>query len=931
MRLSYGPQSDHRARRANRRSTAKSWRYLVMLSVAAAIFGVAWPRAYGQQGPMAPRNLRCEYLENPLGVDVPQPRFFWVLEHSERGEVQAAYQIVVAASGGALDRNEGDQWDSGKVPSDESIQVVYAGRTLASGRRYYWKVRYWDKEDRASPYSEPAWFEMALLSRGDWKGQWISGGNELRKQFQISGAVARARVYVTALGYYDLRINGKRVGHRVLDPAFTTYPKRVLYACFDVTPLLKNGSNALAAMLGGGWATLNVPPGGYQPYYPAPALLLQLNVELQGGGILNLASDGSWKAAQGPILSDSVYNGEVYDARRETPGWDRPGFDDSTWKDAAVVRGSGGTLSAEMMPPIRVVDEMAPRSITCPEPGVYVFDMGQNMSGWARLRVQGPRGTRVEMRFAEMLHPEGMINTTNLGPAKARDVYFLRGGGPETYAPHFTYHGFRYVEVTGFPGTPTLDSIRGEVVHTDVATVGNFSASKEILNQIQHLIYWSQTTNLFSIPTDCDQRDERQGWLGDAQATAEEAMMNFDMAAFYTNFIRDIADAQGPDGSVPSTVPWRWGAFPADLGWETAYPLLCWYMWEQYGDRGILERNEAGLRRYVEFLRSQSSDNVFRAHPGHEGDWVEVEHTPYEYVANIWFYYDVELFARMEQILGKPTEAAAYGKVAQGIRNAFNRTFFDSKTGEYANGTQAANAMALFLHLPAADERDKVAVNLTNDIVYYHNTHVTAGFIGVKFLLPALTEIGRTDLAYELAAQTTYPSWGYMVKQGATTLWELWEDKTGPGMNSHNHIMFGSVGAWFYRVLAGIDQEMNTAGYRHVRIEPQPVEDLRWASGSTSSIRGDVSASWSHSRGAIRLQVAIPVGADATVLIPQDVQMTGVTVREGDQVIWQDGHYIPGDPGITGAVPTAVDGHRAHGVTVKVGSGAYSFVLTGDE
>jgi alpha-L-rhamnosidase len=688
--------------------------------------------------------------------------------------------------------------------------------------------------------------------------------------------------------------------------------------------MLKQGPNAIAVMLGGGWATLE--NRGFKPYYPSPALLLQLNVESEGGRQVSIASDGSWKAAQGPILSDSVYNGEVYDARRETPGWDRPGFDDSTWKSVAVTAGSQGVLSAEMMPPIRVIDQdIVPKSMTSPDAGIYVFDMGQNMSGWVRLRVRGERGSRVVMRFAETLYANGMINRENLRAAKAQDEYVLRGGGgTETYTPRFTYHGFRYVEVTGYPGTPSLASIRGEVVHSAVTPVGGFVASKQILNQIHQLIYWSQLTNLFSIPTDCDQRDERQGWLGDAHVTAEEAMMNFDMAAFYTNFVRDIQDAQAPNGSVPSTVPSRWGDFPADLGWETAYPLLCWYMWEQYGDRRILEQNEQGLRNYVSFLNSLAQDNVFRGHPGHEGDWVEIEHTPYEYVANVWYYYDVWTLARIEQVLQHSTEAASYDGLAQQIRDAFNRTFFDPKTGEYANGTQAANAMALFLNLVPKEQRGKVAGRLTDNITYYHNTHITTGFIGVKFLMPALTAVGRADLAYELAAQTTYPSWGFMVSQGATTLWELWQEKAGPAMNSQDHAMFGSVDAWFYRALAGIDQEVNSVGYRHVLVKPQTVEDLHWASGSTQTIRGAVSSSWAHSPGMIRLDVVIPVGADATVAIPREEQMTEITVREGSHLVWQDGHYVDGDPGVTGS--TGVD---ANGVTLHIGSGEYSFVLTG--
>ena len=641
---------------------------------------------YAAEGPAAPTGLRCEYLSNPMGIDVQKPRFSWVLHHSERAQIETAYQILIGGSAEGLAREAGNVWDSGKVDSSDSTQVVYAGKSLSSGKTYYWKVKYWDTAGNASPYSAAAQFEMGLLSRDEWKGQWIEG-NLLRKEIDLEGKIVRARAYVTALGYYELRINGEKVGRNVLDPAFTTYPKRVLYTTYDVTRRLRSGKNAFGAMLGGGWATLGKRffDAEVGPYYKAPALLLQVNIELEGGKTVSVVSDGSWKATQGPIVSDSVYDGEVYDARREKPGWDQPGFDDSAWSAAQTVEGSKGVLSAQMMPPIRVVDSMLPRSITSPRPGVFVFDMGQNMSGWVELRVQGPAGTQVTLRFAELVYPDGMINRENLRGAKARDIYTLRGEGEETYEPRFTYHGFRYVEVTGFPGTPSLDSLRGRVVHTAVETAGSFVASKQILNDIQQLIRWSQLTNLFSIPTDCDQRDERQGWMGDAQATAEEAMMNFDMAAFYTNFIRDMRDAQGPDGSLPDTVPRKYGGVPGDLGWETAYPLICWYMWQQYGDRRILEEITRRLKKYVEFLRSHAPDNVFRLHwRGRLGGDRHIR--PVTTSADVWYYYDVSLFSKMAQILGNSADAASYGQLAGQIKDAFNRTFFDAQTGNTPMG-----------------------------------------------------------------------------------------------------------------------------------------------------------------------------------------------------------------------------------------------------
>ncbi|HEV2494089.1 MAG TPA: family 78 glycoside hydrolase catalytic domain [Terriglobia bacterium] len=861
-------------------------------------------------------------MRDPLGLDVRQPRFSWVLGWEGRGEAQTAYQILVASSRTLLSHDQGDQWDTGRVASEEINQVAYQGKELAIGHTYYWKVRSWDTGGSASAYSDVATFELGPLTHDDWKAQWISGGHELRKELMLPAAVVRARAYVTALGYYELYFNGKRIGHDVLDPAFTLYPKRVLYSTYDVTGALHAGNNAVGAMLGGGWATLSR-PDSFKAYYSAPALMLRLDVELEGGRQVGLSSDGTWKVADGPIVSDSVYDGEVYDARRESPGWNQPGFDDSGWRAASVVPGTSGAISAESMPPIRVVGEVTPVSISNPRPGIYVFDMGQNMSGWVRLRARGPAGTRVQVRFAEVIHPDGMINTDSIRAAKSRDIYILRGGRRETYQPHFTYHGFRYVELTGYPGTPDLDTLRARVVHTAVEPVGGFSSSNQVLDQIQKLIVWSQLTNLFSIPTDCDQRDERQGWMGDAQVTGEEAILNFDMAAFYTNFIRDIHDEQGEDGTVTDTVPHRFGSRPADPAWGTAYPQLIWYMWKYYGDKRVLEENYDGVKRYVEFLRRRAQNNILSY--SYYGDWVSIVPTPGAFVSAAYYYYDVELLSQMAAVLGRSEDAQAYRRLAAQIRDAINQKFYDASTGNYATGTQTANAMALGLGLTPDKARGRVAGNLTRDIVYAHNTHLTSGFIGVKFVMPALTEMGRSDLAYELAGQTSYPSWGYMIKEGATTLWELWQNKTGPSMNSQDHAMFGSVGAWFYEALAGIQMAEDSAGYRHIVIAPQMVEDLRTASASTQTLRGTVASSWTHDPGRVALEVTIPAGSDARIVIPREEQMTNVTVEESGHTVWSDSRYAPGNPGISSATQ-----NPRGDVVVETGSGHYLFVLTGE-
>jgi alpha-L-rhamnosidase len=884
------------------------------------VFVIPGPRYIpAAEGPLPPQNLRCEYLRDPLGIDVTLPRFSWVLEHTERGEKQTAYQLLVAARPELLAQDKGDAWDTGKLSSEQSTQVVYGGKGLESGRTYYWKVRTWDAQGRASAYCLPAQFEMGLLTASEWKGQWIQGGNELRKEFSIPGKIVRARAYVTALGYYELRLNGQKVGTNVLDPAWTTYEKRNLYITYDVTAQLREGSNAVGAMLGNGWA---VPPKYYGPPiitpYSSPALLLQIQIEMEGGRQFTVVSDGSWKAARGPITSDGIYDGETYDARLETPGWDLPGFNDSTWQAAEVAKGPGGVLSAQMMPPIRVIDTLVPVKMANPRPGVFVYDMGQNFSGWAELRARGPRGTAITLRFAELIYDDGMINRETIRRAKARDTYVLRGEGVESWEPRFTYHGFRYVELTGYPGTPSLDTVRGRVVHSAVEPTGSFAASNPTLNAIQKIIRWGQLTNLHSVPTDCDQRDERMGWMGDAHVTAEEAMLNFDMAAFYTNFVRDIRDTQGADGTLTDTVPHKYGSRPADPAWGTAYPLICWYMYEQYGDRRILEENYDGLKKYVEFLRSKAPDNVLRY--SYYGDWVAIERTPGALVSDAYYYYDVQILAKIAALLGNSADAATYKQLGEQIKEGFHREFYDAKRGVYANGTQTANTLALFLDLVPKEAQGAVSGSLFNDIVYAHDSHVTTGFIGIKYLMPLLTREGQADLAYDLTAKTSYPSWGYMIANGATTLWELWQKRTGPSMNSHNHPMFGSVGAWFYQALGGITPE--TPGYGRIRIEPQIVRDLTWASASVETVHGTVSSAWTHAPGVITLDVVIPVNSVATVVIPKDPEVTELVLREGDHVVWENGKFAPGTPGVIGA-SQAKDG----GITLDVGSGNYSFKL----
>jgi alpha-L-rhamnosidase len=857
-----------------------------------------------QSGPLAPTGLKCEYLTDPVGIDVVEPRLSWVLNHSDRGQKQSAYEIVVSAQADFA----APAWATGKTASSQSTHVVYGGKPLVSGRTYFWKVRYWDKDGAASPYSAAARFETGLLAASDWKGKWIAGANQFRKHFELASRPVRARAYVAGIGYYELHINGRKIGNHVLDPAWTQHDKRVLYTTYDVTAALRQGPNAIGLMLGKGW-------------YGKRAALVQLNIEFENGARAEVVTDASWKTTEGPIVADAVYDGETYDARLEMPGWDRPGYDDGTWKPASLVESFHPALSAQMMPPIRVVDTIVPVKMTSPKAGVYIYDMGQNFSGWVRLRVRGPRGAQVKIRHAELLYEDGTLNVENLRKAKATDYYTLRGdGAEEVYEPRFTYHGFRYVELSGFPGSPKMDTVRGRVVHTDVKPAGGFAGSKTLLNQLQKNILWGVTSNLESIPTDCNQRDERLGWMADAHLYAETAMLNFDMAAFYTNFLRDIRDIQAADGTVTDTVPGgQWGHRPADPAWGAAYPLLAWYLYQYQGDRRILEEHYAGIKAWTDFETTRATNGILSY--SYYGDWVPVERTPGDLVSTVFYYNSARITSQIAEILGKTADADAYRKLAASIAAAFEPKFWNPELGAYGNGNQASQVLPLFFGLASAEHRGSAANWLWRDIVYRNDTHLTTGILATKYVMPLLAE-SDPDVAYELATQTTYPSWGYMIERGATTVWELWQNKTGPSMNSHNHPMFGSVGAYFYYGLAGIGLDPKAPGYESVVIEPRVVRDLQWASGSIETLRGTVASSWRRSGDGLALDVTIPVGSTAEIRLP-DLRIGDPVVKESGTTVWKGKAFQAGAAGLAGA--RDVDGS----ITFQAGSGTYHFELSG--
>ena len=719
-----------------------------------------------------------------------------------------------------------------------------------------------------------------------------------RKEFVVNKKIARARAYVTGLGYYEFHLNGAKIGDRVLDPARTEYSKRVIYSSYDVTSHISQGRNCAGIALGCGW------------WKEAPRFLVQIAVDFADGSKQTIISDSSWRWTAGPILENSLYNGETFDARLRMRGWDEPGYNDSAWEKIIDLGSPSVIMSAQMIQPIEVVDTIPVKSITSPSQGVYVVDFGQNFSGWCRINVAAPIGTCITLKHAELLHPDGTVNQENLRSARATDVYITAGVGRETYEPSFTYHGFRYVQVEGWPGKLTANDIQGRLVCTDLAPRGTFACSNDLINKIQECSWWGMRTNYHSIPTDCPQRDERQGWTGDAQMTASALYYNFDMSPACVKFLRDIVDAQGEDGSVPDTVPKVWGGQNGDPMWSAAYPVIVWQMYLHTGDKGILAQHYNGVKRFIDHLHRQTNDLVL-AHNTY-GDWVAVEGTPKDLISTGGFCWMAGMFADMSEALGKTDDATQYRQLQKSIGQAFHKAFYNSESRFYGNGSQFSNAMPLALGIVPADKRAEIKSSLIDAVEIKHKGHLSTGFIGTPFLLDALVGEGRADLAYKIVTQPDYPGWGYMIQNGATTVWELWQLATGGGMNSHNHPAFGFVSAWFYKTLAGLDPNTARPGWEIFTIKPYVLGDLTWAAGSIDTLRGKVSSQWRLIPNGIALTADVPPGSVAQVYLPK-LGKQNCKVYDGSALLGKDRTRDAGD-----------------WVCLEVGSGRHALKLIGD-
>ncbi len=1003
----------------------------------------------------APIQLRCEYLESPQGISETVPRLSWQLPSGERGQRQTAYQVLVAGTEALLKKEQGNIWDSGKVPGDQSIHVRYAGAALKAGQACYWKVRVWDKDGKPSNWSATAQWNIGPLQLSDWHAQWIgldevvrkeiitdtqwiwyperpeppgtryfrrtlmlpsdrtiksarilvaadnlsviycngeqigranhfntaaefnlagrlkpgknvlaasvqnlgdapnpagllvllkiefaqgepmvvttdaawksanteiSGWEQtafddnqwvlarivgpvgmkpwgetsapedrrlparwLRKRFELDRKVQRATVHLSGLGLSELYLNGRKVGTDVLSPGLTEYPKRVLYVTHDVTDMVQRGDNAIGVVLGNGRFFA---PRSRSPMttavYGYPKLLLQMRVEFTDGTATEIVSDGSWKlTTEGPIRANNEYDGEEYDARMELGDWSNPDYSDATWQRVWPVAAPEGKLVAQMIPPIRVTGGIKPMSVKSPQPGMYVFDMGQNMVGWCRLKVKGPAGTAISLRHAEVLKPDGTLYLDNIRDAKVTDRYTLKGEGTELWEPCFTYHGFRYVEVRGWPGMPTLDSLEGRVVNDDLATAGEWSCSNPLLNRIYTNIVWGVRGNYRSIPTDCPQRDERQGWLGDRSAECKGEAFLFHNAALYAKWAQDIVDAQKETGSVPDVAPPYWPIYSDNVTWPSSLILVPGALYEQFGDLKAIESAYPAMVKWMTYMSGFITNNLMPK--DRYGDWCVPPENPKlihstdparktapTVIGTTYFHLCSRLMQRYATLLGKTEEAQRYGELAERLKTAFNKEFYRADSGCYDNGSQTACVLPLMFEMVPAEQRARVFGRLVDKISRESNDHVGTGLIGGQWLMRTLSDNGRPDLAYTLASQKTYPSWGYMVEKDASTIWELWNgDTADPAMNSGNHVMLvGDMVIWYYEYLAGIQSDPVRPGFKHILMRPHLVGDLTWVKATHRSPYGLVASHWQKQNINFEWAITVPPNTTATIFVP---------------------------------------------------------------
>lgn len=900
-------------------------------------------------------DLRCEYLENPLGIDMQNPRFSWNIITEGRNFLQSAYRILVSDNSKELVKGTGNIWDSGKILSGETGNIDYEGIPLKSGTTYNWSVCVWNEGGDQVIWSEPAFFHTGLLNESDLEAQWIAAGDTLseapllRKEFMVEKRIRQAYVYVTGGGYFEFYLNGEKTGDHVMDPSMTDYRKRILYVTYDVTKNLKNGMNVAGALLGNGAFNMKKVENRYSwtsrvtrpPILPR--FLMQLEITFTDGTVQRVITDDSWKSSDSPVTFNNIYGGEDYDARLEKTGWSTVEYDASGWIPVRLADKPGGILKSQLMPPMRVTATLKPIVRTNPQKGVYLFDMGQNYAGWWRIRVEGEEGTKIRVRGAETLNdslfPKLLTEGDNLSTKHKyhSDVwtdYTLNGKGTETYEPRFFYTGIRYLEIT----TDDPEKLRnvdaeGRVVGTDFEPNGTFITSDSLLNRIHRATIWAQKGNTHSYPTDCPHR-EKGGYTGDGQVVAEASIHDFQMAAFYTKWLNDMRDAQQENGRIPNTSPTLVGGSGGGIAWGSAYILIPWWMYQYYNDTRIMEDHYKTMKLYIDYLRNLArtdSDpleayiiNNFGGYWDSLGEWCAPGQSdcPNHPMVNTSYYYiNSLLMSKIASALGNSEDASKYSALADTIRGEINKKFFNRVTFNYGTDStyQTYQLLALAVNIVPEDIREQVLKTVVDDIVITRDGHLNTGIIGTKYMWPVLAHAGRSDLTYSVVKTTTYPGYGYWIGKGATTLLETWE-----GKHSHNHQMFGSVDEFFYKYLAGIrspEDGVTTRGYKHIHIQPYVPEGLSFVKASLNTVAGRIESNWQQEGDLFRLNVMIPANSRATVSI-QVSDDTNPRVTESGKTIWENNTFNEGTPGI-------FDGDIKEGfLNFTTGSGKYEFILS---
>lgn len=895
--------------------------------------------------PNPPQRLTCDYLTTPIGLTETRPRLAWQLDDRRRKAQQTAYQIQVATSPQRLASGEADLWDSSRVNSNRTTQIDYAGKPLISNQRCYWHVRIWDQHGNASAYSKPALWHTGLLQSGDWQAEWIGPAETLpagekmaapspflRCAFTLNSRAQHATLYATALGVYEVHLNGQRAAANVLAPEWTDYHQRLQVQAHDVTSLLQPGENVIGAVLAPGWYAGRIGMFGTRLYGDRLGLLCQLMIETSDGKQELICSSAGWRyTIAGPIRRADIIDGETVDARLDLGAWSQPGYDDAVWHHVQVLPPVKAKLVGQPCEPIRVTQTISPTAISEPQPGRVVVDFGQNLVGRCRLLVRASEGTRIEMRHGEMLAADGTLYTENLRGDFQRDVFVSAGKGKERFQPSFTYHGFRYVELTGLPELPKPDHLKAHVMHSALAVAGDFACSDVRLNRLMHNIVWGLRGNLYGIPTDCPQRNERLGWTGDILVFAQSACFLMNMAAFLTKWLQDMRDAQMPDGRFPDIAPnpvrEQERPFLGAPGWGDAGVVVPWRLFENYGDRRVLEQQyEAGCR-WVEFIRRANPDLIWEHQRGNDyGDWlngdaVELDGWPKKgaeadksLVATAFFAQSTRILQRMAAVLGRDAEMRRHAESWQAIRRAFQQRFLDSD-GRLQDGSQAACALALYYDLVADRQRPAVFAQLLQALERY-DFRLATGFHTTLPLMQELVRGGRSDLAYRLLLNKTPPSWLYMLAQGATTVWERWDSfvagrgMQNPEMNSFNHYTLGAVAEWMYQHIAGLQLDPDYPGWQRFRIAPQPGGGLTWVRACHHAIPGTIASAWRLDNDKIVLEVTIPPNTEAAVVVP---------TREPDSV--REGELPAAEAEGVGGVVV-----REDGVEIAVAAGSYHFI-----